>query len=249
MVKKFIIGANWKCNGNKTLVDDILDRLNNAQINENIIRLIICPPFMHLLNVKNKTKCEIASQHFSFYGNGAYTGEISLEMLKSNGINTTILGHSERRNYFCETDENIYTKLEKAIDLDFNVILCIGEKESDFIAGQTEIIIKNQLYLIKKMFNLDKYKNKKDKLIIAYEPVWAIGTGKTPNSKSIQKIHRFIKNFMEYDFDVIYGGSVNIDNCLEFSSENDINGFLIGSASLKPQFTTIIKKIEQQKIC
>ena len=156
-------------------------------------------------------------------------------MLHQNGIKYSLIGHSERRLYFKESDDLIVKKLEKALNNNIFPIICIGESKEEQQSGMTINVLKTQLHKIKPILNNKTY------VTIAYEPIWAIGTGLIPKPCEIQLVHKFIKEYLcPFNVRTIYGGSVNSENCLMLMNEPDIDGFLIGSASLKDDFINII---------
>ena len=200
--------------------------------------IVICPPFTLLskLNesIKN-TKIKLGAQNLHFEEQGAYTGEISASMLKDVGCSYVILGHSERRQYFKETDNIINKKIKIALKNKLKVILCVGETLQQRNSNQTTKIIKNQL--VRCLKNIKDMKN----IVIAYEPIWAIGTGKNATPQQSEDVHKFIRNSLKNkSIRIIYGGSMKPDNAKELLSMPNIDGGLVGGASLDPKSFTKI---------
>ena len=257
MHEKKIIASNWKMNGTKgqaqELIKEILEKLKiKLSLNEGITKnteIIICPAFVHLQLVgellkKTKIKIKLGSQNISQYDAGAYTGEISAIMLKDLGCEFVLIGHSERRHLFFETNDIVLKKFYQAIKNDLTPILCIGETKKEREKGKTKDIINNQIQIIIDKLGIKAF----SKAIIAYEPVWAIGTGISATSEQAQLIHNFIKQTLKkYDakiaegISIIYGGSVRPDNAKDLFNKKNINGVLVGGASLSAKkFVKII---------
>lgn len=205
--------------------------------------VIICPPFTALEKVSDiasSSKIEVGAQNVYFEDKGAFTGEISVDMLKDIGVKYVILGHSERRHVFNESDESINKKVEKVISSGLTPILCIGEKLEEREKGLTFNVVERQIK--EGYYRLTKEEAKK--VIIAYEPVWAIGTGKVATPRQAQEVHNFIRNLLKELFDeefsesisILYGGSIKPDNYFGLFSKPDIDGGLVGGASLKEDF-------------
>jgi triosephosphate isomerase len=243
MDNKFIIAGNWKMN--KTVKESLefISELNKRLKFKNAVEVLLFPPFTSLYPVSDiKGKITIGAQNFYYEDSGAYTGEISCSMLK-NIVKYLLIGHSERRQIFKENNELINEKVKVAFKNDFTPLLCVGETLDERENGNTFKVIENQL-----TDNLKDISNSNiDKIVIAYEPIWAIGTGKTATPEQAQEVHNFIRNFLSKISDnantipILYGGSVKPENSLELLSQNDINGALIGGASLKvEQFFDII---------
>ncbi len=214
--------------------------------------IVIAPPFVYIpaLKIINR-KLKIGAQNAFWANEGAYTGEISPEMLKGLGVEYVIIGHSERRKYLCETDEMINEKVSTALKAGLKVILCVGEQKRELRSKNYELrkaqnYVRDQLQKdLKGVLNLKSYFLN---LIIAYEPVWAIGTGKACKPEDALEMARFIKKILDSRFSildsrVLYGGSVNGNNVVDFIKYKDIDGVLVGGASLKPkEVLEIIKK-------
>ncbi len=243
MNKKFIIAGNWKMN--KTITESLafVNELNNSIKLKDSVDILIFPSFTSIYPVKEIAgNIKIGAQNFFNESHGAYTGEISYTMLE--GIAEYLLiGHSERRHIFNETDELINKKVKTALNNNFIPLLCIGETLDERENGNTFNVIENQL-----SSGLNGISEKNiEKIVIAYEPVWAIGTGKTASPEQAQEVHAFIRKQLLTLTDkakntlILYGGSVKPENSFELLSQNDIDGALIGGASLKlEQFFDII---------
>ncbi len=249
-MRKKIVAGNWKMNKNavetKKLIKQLKKELKKIKSNT---KVMIAPTFVNLASAvkqTKKSKIKIVAQNMHQANNGAYTGEISADMLKSIGIKTVILGHSERRTYFGETDEILTEKVNKALEAKLKIIFCFGEKLEDRENGKHFEVVKSQLKNV--LFHLDAKSYKK--IILAYEPVWAIGTGKTATADQAQEMHAFVRNLLAEKYDkklaesvsILYGGSVKPTNAKEIFSKKDVDGGLIGGAALKAtDFAEIIK--------
>jgi len=221
---KHLIAANWKMNKDrvesKEFVVEFLKLVNDSS------EIVLCVPFTSLCALGTqleKSKIKLGAQNMHFEGEGAFTGEISASMLKDVGCEYVILGHSERRQSFDETDETINKKIKAALKNKLKPIVCVGENLRQRENDETETIVKNQLEACLKGIDVKK-------IIIAYEPIWAIGTGKTATPEQAEKVHKFIKG--KYNTKVIYGGSMKPENAKELLSMPDIDGGLVGGASL-----------------
>lgn len=247
MKRKKIVAGNWKMN---MTLDESVNLINELkQISINDVEIKIAPSFTNLnkaVLLLDSSKIEVIAQNVHFEERGAFTGEISIEMLKSVGVFSIIIGHSERRKYFNENDSILSKKAKIAIDNSLNIIFCVGEELSEREKGNHFELIKNQI--INGLFGLDidQIKN----VVVAYEPVWAIGTGKTAENYQIQEMHEFIRklfndkygNEISQKIRILYGGSVKPNNAKEIFSLNDVDGGLIGGASLNfSDFKVIVK--------
>lgn len=248
MRKKFVAG-NWKMNPNYPEALELLKYLNiNVPKDHSKVDILICPPFIYLSEAKNiftRTDIYLGAQNASAYTNGAYTGEISSSMLKSLGIDYAIIGHSERRQYFCESEEVLAKKIKLCLQENITPIYCVGETLEQRNANEQFEIVKKQISGALYDLSIEQIK----KIIIAYEPVWAIGTGVNATPQQAQEMHTFIRNMIMNKYDdvvsqnmiILYGGSVKKDNAYELFSMPDIDGGLIGGASLKgEEFVSII---------
>ena len=209
---------------------------------------LACVPYVDLdaaLKAAAGTRVNIGAQNMHFMDNGAYTGEISADMLLDMGIKYVIIGHSERREYFAETNETVNKKTLKALEKNIVPIVCVGEKLSEREAGITKSLIKEQTKIAFSGISADDAK----KVVIAYEPVWAIGTGKTATDEQAEEVCKMIRDFISSIYDestadtilILYGGSMNAANAAGLLSMPNIDGGLIGGASLKAEdFTTIM---------
>ncbi|KAL3677504.1 hypothetical protein R1sor_027452 [Riccia sorocarpa] len=248
---KFFVGGNWKANGNKESVKKLVQELNDAKL-EDDVDVVVAPPYIYLdyvLNNLNK-RVEVSAQNSWVGKGGAFTGEISAEQLKDLGAQWVILGHSERRHILGETNETIGKKAAYALNNGLKVIACIGELLEEREAGKTTEVCFGQLKAY-----ADAVPSWKD-IVIAYEPVWAIGTGKVATPQQAQEVHAEIRKWLADNVSaetasetrIIYGGSVNAANSAELAKQEDIDGFLVGGASLKgPDFATIINSVRSKK--
>lgn len=234
-----IIAGNWKMNKNISETAELVSGIKNGKIPANV-EVIICPPFTSLETASALLKgsaVKLGAQNMYFEENGAFTGEISADMLKSAGCEYVILGHSERRVIFKESDEVINKKIKKALSSGLKPIFCVGElleeREKDITKSVIETQVKGGLAGVSEA-DLEK-------IIIAYEPVWAIGTGKTATPAQAEEVHAFIRELVEKLYSkaaaekiiIQYGGSVKPDNAKELLGQADIDGALVGGACLK----------------
>ena len=238
MTRKKIVAGNWKMNNGLQETELLINELAK-ETNHSGCEVMIAPSFVSLKTsidyLKNKD-IEVVSQNVHQKNNGAYTGEISAKMLSSIGINTTIIGHSERREYFNETHEILKNKVDTSLENSINIIFCFGEELKDRKNNNHFRIISNQIS--ESLFHLSS--SEWDNIILAYEPVWAIGTGETASSDQVQEMHSFIRNFIAQKYStelaqkisILYGGSVKPNNAKEIFSMEDVDGGLIGGASL-----------------
>ena len=243
--RKVFIGGNWKSNGDKTFVGNHTMFLNNIQFDKNNCEVAVCPIFIHLQNVKTfiANGIYVCAQNVSPFQDGAFTGEVTAKQLKNLGINWTLVGHSERRQYFHEDEKIIGDKLDQVFSNGMKVILCVGEKLADREDNKTFEIIDAQIKTV-----VEKSAKNWDDIVIAYEPVWAIGTGKTATPEQAQEVHGEVRNWVETKIgsevakkvQIIYGGSVSDKNAKTLIKKTDIDGFLVGGAALKPAFIKIV---------
>ncbi|KAG9311478.1 Triosephosphate isomerase [Chiua virens] len=247
MSRRFFVGGNFKMN--PCSVSDkktIIDVLNNADLDPNT-EIVIAPPALYIIPIKSLVRKEIqlSAQNSYLKTSGAFTGEISPTQLVDAGIPYVILGHSERRTLFHETSELVGLKTKAALDATLKVILCVGETLTEREAGQTTAVVNAQLQAVVDILKDPSYWSN---VVIAYEPVWAIGTGKVATAEQAQEAHADIRQFLKTHVSesvaeatrVIYGGSVTAKNCGELAVQPDVDGFLVGGASLKPEFVEII---------
>ncbi len=223
-----IIAANWKMNGSEELMKEF-SQLTCAKHND----IIICPPFTLLDSAKKLLPnfIKIGAQNCSEEDKGAFTGEISASMLREKSVSYVLIGHSERRTLFKETDDVIFKKVEAAIKSELTPIVCIGETLSEKEANKTLQVLDSQIN--GSLAKIEPH----EQVIVAYEPVWAIGTGLTPNENEIKETHLYIKTKLNQQFDadtpILYGGSANSENCSQIISIDNVGGLLVGGASLK----------------
>jgi triosephosphate isomerase (TIM) len=249
-MRRPIIAGNWKMNTTVAEAIKLVKEIQPELENYSNIEKIICPPFISLIPVYSLiegTQTKLGAQNLYFEENGPYTGEISPIML-SGYCQYVILGHSERRQYFYETDSLICQKIKAAVSYGLKPILCVGESLAEFEAGKSGDVVASQLE------SSLKGVTRADSLVIAYEPVWAIGTGKSASGQQAETIIKMIRAVIEKKYNqnialnlpVIYGGSVNPANITEFVSQPDIDGALVGGSSLKAQdFISIIKQTSE----
>ncbi len=238
-MRQKIVAGNWKMNKNavqtQELITELLEKLPQTEA-----KVIIAPTFVNLAQAVNQTEgtvIEVVAQNMHQAEGGAFTGEISADMLTSIGIKTVILGHSERRAYFHETDALLANKVDTALKHEMKVIFCFGEELKDRQDKQHFNVVEYQLK--DALFHLGE--NAWQNIILAYEPVWAIGTGETASPEQAQEMHKFIRetilerygNTIADNVSILYGGSVKPDNAKEIFSQPDVDGGLIGGASLK----------------
>jgi len=247
-MRKKVIAGNWKMNMNLHQSQKLVSEIINGLGKDNKADVIVCPPFTSLSEVNallKGTQVKLGAQNMYYEESGAYTAEISADMLKSVGCEYVILGHSERRVIFNESDELINKKIKFAIAKGIKPIFCIGELLEQRESGDTMKVVSSQIEKGLEGITTEQMKN----IIIAYEPVWAIGTGKTATPEQAQEVHSFIRELVAKKYSssvaenivIQYGGSVKPDNAGELLSQNDIDGALVGGACLKADsFLSII---------
>ncbi len=236
--RRKIVAGNWKMNGSKAMASDLIARLREQQ--DYPCDVIICPPAAYLGFAAEKiqgSSLKLGAQTVSEHESGAYTGELAASML-AEFCDYVIVGHSERRSLFGETNEQVAQKFKAAQDKGLMPILCVGETLEQREAGATLSIVLEQIKAVIDACGIQAFEN----AIVAYEPVWAIGTGKTASPEQAQDVHKSIRDYMtEFSADVaaklalLYGGSVKADNAQELFSQQDIDGGLIGGASLQAE--------------
>lgn len=241
MHKPLIVG-NWKLNGSKNMIKKFVFDLKKVINRLNNINLVIAPPLIYLdyfYKLVSDNQIFLAAQNVDVHNSGAFTGEISAEMLKDIGVKYVIIGHSERRIFHDENENLIAKKFSIVKDSGLIPIICIGETSTENKNGQTEAICIKQINSILKENGIESLADS----IIAYEPIWAIGTGKSANLQQIQYIIKFIRNYIaNKDINVSkkviiqYGGSVNKNNAQTILNQPDIDGLLVGSSSLNSEF-------------
>ncbi len=238
-MKKLIVG-NWKMNGSRddarALIADIVNKVDGDDALFKTCKVVVCPPLVHLGDVRHALygfpKIKFGAQDCSAYENGAHTGDISAQMLKDAACSYIILGHSERRQYNGETDSQVAAKAEQALKNDIVPIICIGETDEERKSGKAEAVVGAQLKgSFPKMGQFDN-------IVVAYEPVWAIGTGNVASAADAENMHAFIRAQLKglvadpSKVRILYGGSMKPDNAKELLAQPNIDGGLIGGASL-----------------
>jgi len=252
-MRRKVIAGNWKMHKDLNETQNLISKLSNGIAKEELkCDVIICPPFTSLSEASSlikDTKIKLGAQNMHFEDKGAFTGEISPAMLKSVGCEYVILGHSERRAIFGETNEIINKKIKKALNSGLKPIFCIGETLQERENGTMKNVLKKQVNEGLQQVS----KGEMEKIIIAYEPVWAIGTGVTATPEQAQEVHFYVRELVSEIFGddtaknliIQYGGSVKPDNASELLSQNDIDGALVGGACLEADsFIGIIKSAE-----
>ena len=246
-MRKQIVAGNWKMNNDYVDSEILVSKLLGQHKHSNT-EVIIAPPFTNLLasiNALKGSSIKVAAQNMHFAESGAYTGEISAAMLKSIGVETVILGHSERRAYFNESDDLLAKKVDTALAHDMRVIFCFGEELKERKSGNENSVVESQIK--KALFHLPEAAW--SQIVLAYEPVWAIGTGETATPDQAQDMHAFIRKTLANTYaqsladsvSILYGGSVKSSNAEEIFSKTDVDGGLIGGAALDAEhFTAIV---------
>lgn len=238
-MRRKIVAGNWKMNTTPAqgveLAKEVADGRKGV---DTAVEFIVCPPFTHLSEVVRATRgngVAVGAQNCAAEAKGAYTGEVSVGMIAALGVEYVILGHSERREYYCETSATLNKKMKQAYADGLIPIYCVGEKLEEREAGKLFDVVKAQITEV--VYNLDAAQF--GKLIVAYEPVWAIGTGKTATSEQAQEMHAFIRGVLREKFGaaadstpILYGGSVNPKTAPELFARPDVDGGLVGGASL-----------------
>jgi len=249
-MRKKIVAGNWKMNNNKAETALLINALK-SKTNFNGVEVMVAPTAIHLaqaVELSSDSLIEVIAQNMHQASHGAFTGEISSSMLQSIGVHTVILGHSERRAYFNETDELLAQKVTTAVEQDMQVVFCFGEELQDRQNNNHFSVVEAQLR--KALFDLPT--SAWSKIILAYEPVWAIGTGETATPAQAQEMHAFIRNLIAEEVNsevaenisILYGGSVKPANAQEIFSNPDVDGGLIGGAALQAEdFLAIVKSI------
>lgn len=249
MTRQAIVAANWKMNGNLSLVKEMVSGLKQVTLASNV-NVVVCPSFPYLAAFSaesaeqslSATTC-LGAQNMSEQQSGAFTGEVSSEMLTEVSAKYVILGHSERRTLYKESSTLVASKVTKALEAGLIPILCIGESEEERISDQTETVLASQIQPVIDAIGIEKFSG----VVIAYEPVWAIGTGKTASPEMAQETHAFIRQYLANESQkiaqkvpLLYGGSVNRGNCEQLFAQTDIDGGLIGGASLNVDEFSVI---------
>jgi len=243
------IAGNWKMHTTAPEAEVLLQSLRESLSDIEDVDVAVCPPFPYLMMASRLiegSRIRLGAQNMSWEKKGAFTGEVSPEMLKDAGCELVILGHSERRHIFSETDEVVHRKIQKALEIGLHPIVCVGETLEERESGRTDRVVEDQIEgCLGGISGSDM-----NHITIAYEPVWAIGTGKTATPEQAQEAHRSIRVWLEHHFNrdiaeivrIQYGGSVKPENARVLLAQPDIDGALVGGASLKaPDFTAIVK--------
>jgi len=250
-MRRNIVAGNWKMNCDIPQTYQLLDALKEHDITDEVT-VIVAPPFTNLQSANQAlldTEILVAAQNMHQESTGAYTGEVSAAMLKSVGVEIVILGHSERRSIFGESNELLVAKVNAALENEMTIIFCFGEELADRKAGHHFNVVRKQLQ--EGIFHIEK--EHWNNVILAYEPVWAIGTGETASADQVQEMHQFIRNTLTEYFDtdvsqdvsILYGGSVKPGNAKEIFGKQDVDGGLVGGAALNAaDFLAIINAFD-----
>ncbi len=237
MTRKLLVAGNWKLNGSIAMTNDLISAIADGLSAEKKFDVAVFPPFVYLPEASKLVghKIVFGAQTVSEYEKGAYTGEISATMLKELGCQMVLVGHSERREYFKESNQDVANKFKAAQAQGLKPILCCGETLAQRESGVTEQVVAKQINAVIDLVGIDAFAH----AVIAYEPIWAIGTGVTASSEQAQEVHAFIRSLLSLKSDtiaplvpILYGGSVKGSNAKELFSMQDIDGGLIGGASL-----------------
>jgi len=249
MPRRIIIAGNWKMNKNIGESIDLANSIKRSLYDVEDVEIVVCPPFTSLSDVNEitlETNIKLGAQDCYWEKDGAFTGEVSASMLKSVGCEYCIIGHSERRQFFGETNESVNKKLKALLKEDIKPIVCVGEKLGERKSGKTFDVIKD--HVVNSLAGISKEEILK--VVIAYEPVWAIGTGVNATREQAQEVHKYIRTLLRDIFGeeaaksvrIQYGGSVKPENIKELISQEDVDGALVGGASLKAEsFVQLVK--------
>ncbi len=251
-MRRWMVAGNWKMNTSLREAVDLSRSVKEGSADITNGDVVLAPPFTALQSVHETikgSKMLLAAQNMFYEDKGAFTGEVSPLMLKDIGCALVIIGHSERRKYFGETDETVNLKVKKALAVGLKPIVCVGETDAEREKGVTEFVVGIQVK--KALSGITKL----DDIVIAYEPVWAIGTGKNATPMEAEDVHRFIRNVLadvygspSKEVRILYGGSVTADNAGDLMGMEDIDGALVGGASLKSEgFIGIIRKASEKR--
>ncbi|HQD07396.1 MAG TPA: triose-phosphate isomerase [Coprothermobacter proteolyticus] len=236
---RYVFG-NWKMNGTLAFAEEYVNKLL-GEVRPASVQVALFPPFTALSSFQYLVKdsfLKFGAQNMYYEDSGAFTGEVSPVMLKEIGVDYVLIGHSERRHIFLENDEMLMKKVEAAHRHDIPVVFCVGETLEERRTGATKDVLKRQLILVQDILSTGD--------IVAYEPVWAIGTGVTPTMDEIRESISWVKELLKADLPVLYGGSVNKGNAVDISEVSGVDGVLVGGASLKvEEFAIIIKAFDQ----
>jgi len=239
-MRKTIIAGNWKMNASKDSVKSLVGGILSGMEGVNS-EVLVCVPFPYLSQVElliEGSNLKLGAQNININASGAFTGEISADMIKDFGAKHVIVGHSERRSLYGETSSVVAKKTKAALDAGMTPLLCVGESLEHRQSGKTEAVVEEQINAVIELLGIDSFHN----IIVAYEPVWAIGTGMTATPEQAQAVHLFIRNLLGESSEniaqktpILYGGSMNAGNAVELISCPDIDGGLIGGAALKAE--------------
>jgi triosephosphate isomerase len=239
MTRKFLIAGNWKMNKTASEAVDLIEEIKSSVGDQSSVQVCVCPSFTSLAKASElveQSEVLLGAQDMNASPSGAYTGEVSAEMLRDLYVNFVILGHSERRQYFGETNQDINQKILAAVENNLKPIYCIGETLEERESGQTLDVVRKQV-----REGLENFPTQSiDNLVLAYEPIWAIGTGKTATDEMAQEVHCDIRNVLTEMFGeaassgirILYGGSMKPENASGLLAQEDVDGGLIGGASL-----------------
>ena len=246
-MQKLIMG-NWKMNGNTQSIKELCAGIATAKFDNSKVGVVVFPSSVYVKETiaQLPKKIGVGLQNITFNDDGAYTGELSKAMLEDVGCDYVLIGHSERRSLFNESDEDVFKKLLKVIDTDIIPVVCIGESLEDRQGGKLEEVLASQLALVLQNLSIAQL----SKVVVAYEPVWAIGTGVVASLEQVQETHKFIRSMiakidskLAKSIKIVYGGSLKAANAKDILSLTDVDGGLIGGASLKaPEFNEIINQ-------
>jgi triosephosphate isomerase len=239
-MRKTIIAGNWKMNASKDSVKSLIGGILSGMEGVNS-EVLVCVPFPYLSQVESligASNLKLGAQNININASGAFTGEVSADMIKDFGAKHVIVGHSERRSLYGETSSVVAEKTKAALESGLTPLLCVGESLEHRESGKTEAVVKEQINAVIELLGIDSFHN----IIVAYEPVWAIGTGMTATPEQAQAVHLFIRNLLGESSEniaqktpILYGGSMNAGNAVELISCPDIDGGLIGGAALKAE--------------
>lgn len=255
--RKPFVGGNWKMHTNRSTASDLARGVADALSRVDGVEIAVFPPFPYLLLVRSilrdrGSSIRLGAQDVYHRPDGAFTGEVSLDMLKDCGVETVLCGHSERRHVLGEKDELVNMKLRAVLEGGLDAVLCVGERIEEREAGHTDIVVQRQL----KTGLADVQAGFLERLVVAYEPVWAIGTGKTATPQDVIDVHGKLRRVLAglYGVDnaqrirIVYGGSVKPDNAAELFAPDDVDGGLIGGASLKASdFAAIVRAADASR--
>jgi triosephosphate isomerase len=231
MTRTALVAGNWKLHGSRASIDALLDAILQGSAELKGAECVVCPPFPYLAKVAGRLAGSAVgwgAQNVSEHAQGAHTGEVSAAMLVEFGCGYVIVGHSERRQLYCETDGQVAAKFAAAQAAGLTPILCVGETLEERDAGRTEAVVARQLDAVIGVAKKDSFA----KAVLAYEPVWAIGTGRTATPEQAQEVHAFLRKKVLPQTRILYGGSVKPQNAAAIFAKPDVDGGLIGGASL-----------------